>query len=131
MKRILVLCLGLSLVAACDRKATSVPAAPASPPASAETGTPLSVIEGRMVMMGLHFAKSPDDDRYTSFVAEYMKKKGLPTPANLRYAVGKLQTNWKVMAMDLEKVRKSEDGAGFTFVLKEDNGQLSVIHEEI
>jgi hypothetical protein len=127
----LALCLGLVTAAGCDRKVAPPATAPASAPAAEPEETSLAMIATRMNAMGFHFAKSPDDDRLTSFVADYMKKKGVPIPANVRYAVGGKNGLYKVMAMNIEAIRKQQPNAGHTFFLKDDNGQLSVFREQI
>jgi hypothetical protein len=77
---------------------------------------------------GIRFARSPEDDRLTSLVSEYMKHAKVASPPNPQFFISRRAENWVVSVLDLEAIREGRRPTGVSYIVSERHGKLRILY---
>jgi hypothetical protein len=93
-------------------------------------------VESLLLKTGRRFARSPGDDRLTSFATEQLKQDRKTLPRNHRFIISKRRGHWVVSVLDFEAFREGEafltgkePGIIATYHIS-DEGRLRVLYSE-
>jgi hypothetical protein len=77
----------------------------------------------------MRIAVSPSDDELTSVVAEEMKKRQEPFPANYKFLIGRRDRHWTVTVIDFDAVCRGERPSAITYHVEKKGGHVRILFE--